>query len=140
MVVTVVIKKKVRPFHCSRNKSQRFKSALHGLFRVTGLFKPGTEDARERRWEMNGWHELMHNLIAKFRCPSRERRSGLVICRVEVKLWITLMILSIFSFGSKAWNLTESRLIPRNSREVVGPSVFLDATGVPKSKKLFERW
>lgn len=28
-----------------------------------------------------------------------------------------------------------SRLIPKNSRELVGPSVFLDAIGVPKSEK-----
>ncbi len=66
-----------------RNKSQRLRSALHDSFRVTKLFKPGTEDARERRWEMKGqpWGMI---LIGKFRWPSRERRSRLEIIVAKV--------------------------------------------------------
>ncbi len=110
------------------------RSALHDLFRVTTSFKPGTEDARERRWEMKGrpWGTI---LIAKFRWPSRERRSRLEILVAEVWLLITLEILSIFSLESEVWNLTESRRIPRNSREVAGPSVFSDAIGMTSSEK-----
>ncbi len=47
------------------------------------------------------------------------------------------IILLIFSFGSETWNLTESRLIQRNSMDVVGPRVFSWAMGIPSSEKTF---
>ncbi len=98
---------------------------------MTKSFKPGPEDARERRWEIKG----STILIATFWWPSKERRSRLEILVAEVWLLISLEILMIFSLGSEVWNLTESRLIPRNSREVAGPSVFLDAVGILSSDK-----
>jgi len=88
----------------------------------------------ERMWEIKGrpWGTI---LIAKFRWPSRERKSHLKILVAKVWLLITLEILSIFSLGSKAWNLTELRRISRNSRKVASPSVFLGAIGMPSSEK-----
>ena len=41
----------------------------------------------------------------------------------------------IFSVGSEAWNDMESRVIPRNSVEVLGPSVFSTDRGTPMSEK-----
>ncbi len=48
----------------------------------------------------------------------------------------TKIILSIFSLGSEAWNLTESRLMPRNSMNCVGPKDFSCAMGTPISVKI----
>ena len=52
-----------------------------------------------------------------------------------IKLEIRSVILSSFSFGRDASNLTVSRLIPRNSRDVEGPSVFSTDKGTPSSLK-----
>ena len=38
-----------------------------------------------------------------------------------------------FSVGRDAWSETESRMIPRNSKELLGPSVFSEARGTPSS-------
>ncbi len=48
----------------------------------------------------------------------------------------TRIILSIFSLGNEAWNLTESRLMPRNSMSCVGPKDFSCAMGTPSSVKI----
>ncbi len=47
----------------------------------------------------------------------------------------TKIILSIFSLGREACNL-ESRLMPRNSMNCVGPKDFSCAMGTPSSVKI----
>ena len=39
----------------------------------------------------------------------------------------------VFSGGRDAWSETESRVMPRNSKEVMGPSIFSGARGTPSS-------
>lgn len=41
----------------------------------------------------------------------------------------------IFSVGRDAWSDTELRVMPRNSRDVLGPSVFSGERGTPSSLK-----
>lgn len=38
---------------------------------------------------------------------------------------MTAIVLSIYSLAKDAWNLIESRLTPKNSMDVLGPSFFL---------------
>ena len=42
---------------------------------------------------------------------------------------------SSFSVGSEAWKRLVSRVMPRNSREVEGPSVFSTDSGTPRLEK-----
>ncbi len=49
----------------------------------------------------------------------------------------TRILLSIFSYGRETWDLTESRLMARNSMGVAGPRVFCWAMGIPSSEKTF---
>lgn len=60
--------------------------------------------------------------IAKFRWPRIGRSSHCVHICFSRKIWDREIIRLIFSLGRDAWNLCESRLIPRNSIEVLGPS------------------
>ncbi len=45
--------------------------------------------------------------------------------------------LFIFFLGREAWNFCESKLIPKNSIEVLGPAVLSWARGIPSSEKTF---
>lgn len=72
--------------------------------------------------------------IAKFRWPSRDS-SRLEQFGLSMRVDETKMIRSIFSLGRDAWNLSEFKLIPRNSMDVAGPMVFSSAIGIPSSEK-----
>ncbi len=50
----------------------------------------------------------------KFQCPSSDRSLRLRQQRLLMRVAAMRIILSIFSFGSETWDLTESRLMPRN--------------------------
>lgn len=73
--------------------------------------------------------------IAKFKCPSRVRSSSFEQLDFSRKVEETRIIRSIFSLGRDAWNLSEFKLIPRNSMDVAGPMVFSSAIGIPSSEK-----
>lgn len=75
--------------------------------------------------------------IAKFKCPSRDRSSRFEQFDFLRKAEEMRIIRSIFSLGRDAWNLSESKLIPRNSIDVAGPMVFSSAMGIPSSEKTF---
>ncbi len=94
------------------------------------------DEASTRRCEIKGrpWGMMR---IAKFKCPSSDRSSCLRQQRLLTRVAATRIILSIFSFGSETWDLTESRLMPRNSMDVAGPRFFSCAMGIPSSKKNF---
>ncbi len=49
----------------------------------------------------------------------------------------TRIVLSSFSLGREAWNFCESRLIPKNLMDVLGPKVLSLAKGIPSSAKTF---
>ena len=42
---------------------------------------------------------------------------------------------SSFSVGREAWKVSESRVMPRNSRDVLGPDVFSVERGTPSCRK-----
>lgn len=52
---------------------------------------------------------------------------------VRRKLEIIREMRLIFSRGRDAWNRTESRVMPRNSSDVLGPAVFSAGRGTPSS-------
>lgn len=110
--------KKNRPFHCLRRFIHKRSSLRHELVRDKRSSSAWTEDTRGRRCEMSG--DDAHREIKVAESSSRlEERVWLM--RVEA----TKIVLSIFSPGRDAWNFPESKLIPKNSMDVLGPMVFL---------------
>ncbi len=75
--------------------------------------------------------------MAKFKCPNSDRSLRLRQHWLSMRVEVTRIILSIFSFGSETWDLTESRLVPRNSMDGAGPRVFSWAMGIPSSENTF---
>ncbi len=94
------------------------------------------EDARVRRCEMKGRPCGMMR-IAKFKWPRTDNSSHLEQVGFAVRVDATKIVLSIFSLGREAWNFCESKLIPKNSMEVLGPAVLSWARGIPSSEKTF---
>lgn len=103
---------------------------------VMGSSREWTEDASERRCDMKGRPCGMMR-IAKFKWPSRDRSSRLEQLVFSRRVDETRIMRSIFSLGREAWNLIESKLIPRNSMDVAGPVVFSCAIGIPSAEKTF---
>ncbi len=100
------------------------------------------EDARVRRCEMKGRPCGMMRM-AKFKWPRTDSSSRLEQIGFAARVDATKIILSIFSLGREAWNFCESKLIPKNSIEVLGPAVLSRARGIPSSEKTFwvvKRW
>ncbi len=54
-----------------------------------------------------------------------------------VRVDATKIALSIFYLGKEAWNFCESKLIPKNLMEVLGPVVLSWPRGIPSSTKTF---
>ncbi len=100
------------------------------------LFDPQVRGrtTRERRWETKGRPCGMMR-IAKFKCPRMDSSSCLEQLGLAKRVDATRIDLSIFSFGREAWNFCESKLIPKNSMEVLGPAVLSWARGIPSSEK-----
>ena len=73
--------------------------------------------------------------MAKLRWPRGERSSCLVQHGARRKLDIKRLMRVSFSMGSEAWNWLVSSVIPRNSRDVEGPSVFSADRGTPRLEK-----
>ncbi len=94
------------------------------------------EDARVRRCEMKGRPCGMMR-IAKFKWPRTDNSSRLEQVGFAARVDATKIILSFFSLGREAWNFCESKLIPKNSIEVLGPAVLSWARGIPSSEKTF---
>ena len=65
----------------------------------------------------------------------RERSWCLVQHGARRKLDVKRLIRFSFSMGSEAWNWLVSSVIPRNSRDVEGPSVFSADRGTPRLEK-----
>ncbi len=94
------------------------------------------EDARVRRCEMKGRPCGMMR-IAKFKWARMDSSSYLGQVGFAARVDATKIILSIFSLGKEAWNFCESKLIPKNSIEVLGHAVLSLARGIPSSEKTF---
>ncbi len=94
------------------------------------------EDARVRRCEMKGRPCGMMRM-AKFKWPRTDNSSRLEQVGFAARVDATKIILSIFSLGREAWNFSESKLIPKNSIEVLGPAVLSWARGIPSSENTF---
>ncbi len=75
--------------------------------------------------------------MAKFKWPRTDNSSRLEQVGFAARVDATKIILSIFSLGREAWNFSESKLIPKNSIEVLGPAVLSWARGIPSSEKTF---
>ncbi len=74
--------------------------------------------------------------ITKFKWPSMDSSSRLEQHGLAKRVDATSGC-SIFSLGREAWNFCESKLIPKNSMEVLGPAVLSWARGIPSSAKTF---
>ncbi len=133
---TRLLWKRERPFHCLRNMIHSLSSSRHSREREIRSSSAWAEKANKRRCEIKGrpWGMMR---MAKFKCRSSDRRSCLQQHWLSMRVEATRIILSIFSFGSETCNLTESRLMPRNSMDVAGPRVFSWAMGIPSSEKTF---
>ncbi len=133
---TRLLWKRERPFHCLRNMIHSLSSSRHSREREIRSSSAWAEEVSKRRCEIKGrpWGMMR---MAKFKCPSSDRRSRLQQHWLSMRVEATWIILSIFSFGSETWNLTESRLMPRNSMDVAGPRVFSWAMGIPSSENTF---
>ncbi len=62
--------------------------------------------------------------IAKFKWQRMDCSSCLEQLGLAKRVEATRIVLSIFSLGREAWNFCESRLIPKNSMEMLGPEVL----------------
>ena len=71
--------------------------------------------------------------VACCRSPTRDRICLFVAFFFCSHLTISLHILTSFSSGSRISILCMSNVIPRNVRQVVGPSTFSKARGTPNS-------
>ena len=73
--------------------------------------------------------------IAKFRCPSNDNSSRLVMTEAPEAALRTLRTRSSLSEVNDACMVTLSRVILRNSNEVNGPTVFSTDSGTPRYPK-----
>lgn len=96
--------------------------------------KAWVEDVRERRCDTNGW-PCGTMRIAKFKWLRTDNSSRLEQRGLAIREEVIRIVLSIFSFGREAWKFSESRLMPRNSMDVLGPDVLSWARGTPSFAK-----
>ncbi len=104
--------KRERPFPCLRNMVHNLSSSQHSWDREIRSSSAWEDEASTSRCEIKGrpWGMMR---IVKLKCPSSDRSSRLRQQWLLMRVAATRIILSIFYFGSETWDLTESRLMPK---------------------------